>query len=60
MIAAIQLLKERPVTDERRLVAEFDGPVAYEIPIKRGEEGKYYLFVDMQKSPLDAAIETLM
>jgi len=47
MIAAIQLLKERPATNEQRLVAEFEGPVGFEIPIKhhRGE-GLLHLFAN--------------
>jgi len=52
MIAAIQLLKERPVTNERQLAAEFSGLVEFEITIKRHDEGMCHLFAEAQESSL--------
>jgi len=50
MIAAIQLLKEPLVREERRLVAEFCGPVGFEISINHRDEGMFHLFAEAQES----------
>ena len=56
MIAAIQLLKERPVTREQRLAAEFHCPVEFEISINRRDEGMCQLFANDPASNLDPVL----
>ena len=56
MIAAIQLLKEPPVRQEQRLIAEFYGPVGFEIPIHYRDEGMFHLFAEATESTFEPAM----
>jgi len=49
-------LKERPVTREQRLAAEFHCPVEFEISINRRDEGMCQLFANDPASNLDPVL----